>query len=227
MARNYVAVPYEYLEEMEPLTDEEFGRLMRDLIAYSQTGTPITSEGNERFYAKRVTAQEDRFRSSYEEQAEAYSERGKAGAKARWSNAKNAKACFSITSNAKNGKTETKSNTNSKSTTPYSPPSGGDHEGAFEKFWAAYPKKVGKQAAKKAFNRIKDVPVQTMIDAVEYQRSTAQWTQNNGQYIPHPATWLNQGRWEDEVSQERALNATTNPFLEIAREEEAKKYGQT
>ena len=92
MARNYAALPYDYLEEMAALNDAEFGRLTRALLVYSMTGEPIALCGNERFYAKRVMSQEDRFRASYEEQASILSERGKAGAKARWSNAKNARS---------------------------------------------------------------------------------------------------------------------------------------
>lgn len=68
----------------------------------------------------------------------------------------------------------------------------------FEKFWSAYPKKVGKKAAKKAFDRVR-VPVETLLTAVERQKCSAQWSKDNGQYIPNPATWLNQGRWEDEL----------------------------
>lgn len=37
------------------------------------------------------------------------------------------------------------------------------------------------------------------MTAVERQKCSDQWTQNNGQFIPHPATWLNQGRWDDEL----------------------------
>lgn len=127
MARNYAALPYDYLEEMAALNDAEFGRLTRALLVYSMTGEPIALCGNERFYAKRVMSQEDRFRASYEEQVSALSERGKAGAKARWSNAKNAKACLSITSNAKNGNTETETNTETKTNTL--PPNGGKGKG--------------------------------------------------------------------------------------------------
>lgn len=127
MARNYAALPYDYLEEMAALNDAEFGRLTRALLIYSMTGEPIALCGNERFYAKRVMAQEDRFRASYEEQIAVKSERGKAGAKARWSNAKNAQACLSITSNAKNGNTETKTETDTE--TNALPPTGGKGKG--------------------------------------------------------------------------------------------------
>ena len=69
---------------------------------------------------------------------------------------------------------------------------------AFDVFWQAYPKKVGKIAAKKAFDRVK-VPVETLVQAIDQQKCSEQWCKDNGQYIPNPATWLNQGRWEDEV----------------------------
>lgn len=69
----------------------------------------------------------------------------------------------------------------------------------FEKFWSAYPKKVGKKSAKKAFDRVK-IPVETLLTAIERQKCSAQWSRDNGQYIPNPATWLNQGRWEDELA---------------------------
>ena len=38
-----------------------------------------------------------------------------------------------------------------------------------------------------------------MLKAIEKQKGSEQWTKDNGQYIPHPSTWLNQSRWEDEL----------------------------
>jgi hypothetical protein len=67
---------------------------------------------------------------------------------------------------------------------------------AFERFWAVYPKKVGKEAARRAFLKVK-VPTNTLIAAISAQKRSTQWTRDNGRYIPNPATWLNQGRWED------------------------------
>ena len=49
-----------------------------------------------------------------------------------------------------------------------------------------------------------------VLKAIEAQKHSAQWQRDNGQYIPYPATWLNQGRWEDEV-QETALPAKQDP----------------
>lgn len=68
----------------------------------------------------------------------------------------------------------------------------------FDVFWLNYPKKVGKDAARKAFSRVK-VPVETLLTAIEQQKCSRQWQEDGGQYIPNPATWLNQGRWQDEL----------------------------
>lgn len=79
--------------------------------------------------------------------------------------------------------------------TPPKSPRGED----FEVFWQAYPKKVGKQAAKKAFEKV-TVPVESLVSAIKRQECSPQWSKDDGQYIPNPATWLNQGRWEDEMT---------------------------
>lgn len=73
-------------------------------------------------------------------------------------------------------------------------------EVTFEQFWAAYPKKVGKGAAKKSWEKIHpDRELrQRILSAVARDTKTEQWQKAGGQYIPHPATWLNQERWEDE-----------------------------
>ena len=76
----------------------------------------------------------------------------------------------------------------------------------FEIFWTAYPKKKSKETARKAFEKaIKKTDLQTMLDAVEKQKTTSDWMDQNGQYIPYPATWLNAGAWEDEVKEEEVM----------------------
>jgi DNA-binding transcriptional regulator YhcF (GntR family) len=72
----------------------------------------------------------------------------------------------------------------------------------FEAFWSAYPKKVGKKAALKSWEKATDKPpVDVIITAIALQMTSEQWTKDGGQYIPNPATWLNQGRWMDAVQQ--------------------------
>ena len=71
----------------------------------------------------------------------------------------------------------------------------------FEQFWAAYPRKTGKQNAKKEFDKLKpdDGLFQTMLSAIEKQKQSQQWQENNGQYIPYPERWIKNRRWEDEL----------------------------
>ena len=89
-------------------------------------------------------------------------------------------------------------------------------EEAFDRFWDIYPKKVGKEAARKSFCKV-GVDVDVLIAAVEAQKNTEQWKTEGGRFIPNPATWLNQGRWEDEISpivQESSFD--TSEFFEKA-----------
>lgn len=69
-------------------------------------------------------------------------------------------------------------------------------------FWDAYTRKVSKVAAKKAFEKLKvdDILLNQMLKALEVQKQSKQW--QTKEYIPHPATWLNQRRWEDETEEE-------------------------
>lgn len=84
---------------------------------------------------------------------------------------------------------------------PPIPPKGGEKaDAAFNSFWAAYPRKQGRGAARKAFQKArKKASLETMLSAIERQKRSTQWTRDGGQYIPQPATWLNQERWSDEL----------------------------
>ena len=67
MSRNYAAIPYDYLNEMEVLSDAEFGRLVRALLVYSSTGEVPALSGSEKVLFPRVRATEDKFKAAYEE----------------------------------------------------------------------------------------------------------------------------------------------------------------
>lgn len=64
----------------------------------------------------------------------------------------------------------------------------------FEDFWAAYPRRVGKAAARRSWEKAMKV---TTPDVIGAALRAAEWPEDP-QYIPHPATWLNQGRWDDQ-----------------------------
>lgn len=89
----------------------------------------------------------------------------------------------------------------------------------FEKFWAVYPRKVGKDAAWKEWLRRSpdDDLTDRMVAKVMEQRASAQWLKDGGQYIPHPRTWLHQGRWEDEATAIPQLKQQTVNNLQAVR----------
>lgn len=138
MGREYTALPHEYLEEMDCLSDAEYGRLIRGLQQYSITGEEPKLSGQEKVYWKRVRNRENRYQEGFEEQEKVKAERAKNAANARWrnkpganactSNANDANACTSTTSNAKNANTNTKANTNTDAN--ISPPIGGEEKPA-------------------------------------------------------------------------------------------------
>lgn len=84
---------------------------------------------------------------------------------------------------------------------PAAKPEASASQRRFDTFWKAYPKKVGKGAAEKSFMKYKvdDALLETMLKAIEAAKRSEQWQRDGGQYIPNPATWLNQRRWEDEL----------------------------
>ena len=71
----------------------------------------------------------------------------------------------------------------------------------FDMFWMTYPKKVGKEAARKAWLKV-NPNLTVVLQALSWQKESSQWFKNNGQFIPNPSTWINQHRWEDEQLKE-------------------------
>lgn len=84
---------------------------------------------------------------------------------------------------------------------PLYPPTGEDE--LFDRFWDAYPKvrHIAKAKCREKFQKLNadEDMVRRMVSALEYLKGTAQWQDGDGRYIPHPMTWLNQRRWEDEI----------------------------
>lgn len=73
-------------------------------------------------------------------------------------------------------------------------------------FWSKYPKKVAKPAAIRAWKLVlknaksnSPVVISTIHRALDAAKRSEQWTKEGGKYIPNPATWLNQERWNDHV----------------------------
>tara|TARA_R110000824_G_scaffold119838_1_gene274260 strand:+ start:788 stop:1204 length:417 start_codon:yes stop_codon:yes gene_type:complete len=67
----------------------------------------------------------------------------------------------------------------------------------FELFWMEYPRRKGKGAARKAFsNALNKQDLQYILEAAH--NFAIETRQQDPKFIPHPATWLNQERYDDE-----------------------------
>ncbi|MBI4516725.1 MAG: hypothetical protein HY699_13010 [Deltaproteobacteria bacterium] len=78
--------------------------------------------------------------------------------------------------------------------------------GGFEPFWALYPRKRGKEDARKAWGVLKPDTWEAavLMAAVTVASGTEDWQRENGRFIPYPATWLRGRRWEDQLGPPRS-----------------------
>jgi hypothetical protein len=109
----------------------------------------------------------------------------------------------------------------------------------FERFWAAYPRKFGKQKARDAWARIHPSTglLEQMLTTLAWQIESDDWMRDAGKYIPHPTTWLNAARWEDEepeipmLSREPELTQrnvrAAKDAMRLLREREARRTQET
>jgi len=83
----------------------------------------------------------------------------------------------------------------------------------FADFWQAYPRKTGsKQKAEKSWARqdLDHIADQLITNVTERAASDPRWSDR--QYIPHPLTYLNNQRWNDEWTPQARRPSTTDNF---------------
>lgn len=112
--RSYTCLPFEYLEEMEELSNEEYGRLIRALQRYSIFGKAGQCDGTERLFLKRVINRENRYREQFEQLMEQRSQAGKKGARSRW---QTSTSPDSMANDGKNGNANTDTDAHTESET--------------------------------------------------------------------------------------------------------------
>jgi hypothetical protein len=85
----------------------------------------------------------------------------------------------------------------------------------FAEFWKVYPRKVGKDAAWRSWQKRRPGSelLTEMLTALDWQRRQESWLKEGGQYVPNPSTWLNQGRWQDEPNQTPNVGKQTSRLM--------------
>jgi hypothetical protein len=94
--------------------------------------------------------------------------------------------------------------------------------GHFDEFWAAYPRKVAKVAAQKAWSKVKveESTFDDIMKGLDWHKRT-EWEGKETGWIPHASTWLNDKRWvgiEDAAIQEQPTAADYKEELRRIRE---------
>ena len=230
---------YDYRNHLALLSDEERGQLLMELFDYSESGKESNLKGAALMAFSFIQAQMDRDMAKYAETVRKRREAGMQGGrppKATESNenqneAKKANGFLKKQTKAKKPDTVTDTDTDTDTDTyiPPIPPSGESRTDAkterFSIFWSEYPKKVGKKAALTAWNRLKpdSALFERIMQAVSNAKKSEQWIREGGRFIPNPATWINQGRWDDELpppeagkQPERKGSFDTGEFMEAA-----------
>ena len=195
--RSHLKVYFDFDVKAKELTEEEKGRLLLAMLRYAKDGTEPEMIGNERFLFPVFKAQIDEDIKAYETKVANGSRGGRP------------------VMNREPEETEINQNkpetTEKNQTEPEESEIRKKEERRkkkeerrdiyFDRFWESYPRKEAKQTAKKAFEKLNpdEALLQTMLEAIERFKGSAQWLEENGRFIPHPATWINQRRWEDEV----------------------------
>lgn len=75
----------------------------------------------------------------------------------------------------------------------------------FDSFWAEYPRKIGKLAAARAYGKARSHAAADVI--LEGLKAYKRTMPREERFRPHPATWLNAGRWMDEFPEHRQVQA--------------------
>lgn len=186
---------------------------------------PVVSKG------KRANPRLERVRSEQKEYSEKQSRAGKAGAKARWGKKKEGDSASdddgdrNATANgdriATGSATAYGQNIALQSPSPsssLSPSLVGSKrvrarsasqaydDPEFQKFWSAYPKKVSKGEAAKAWSQtdpstngeyVKRPLLDKVLNSIRIRKKSRDWQEDSGKYIPNPASWLRSAGWDD------------------------------
>lgn len=183
----------DYLSKISKLSDEEVGRLFRALMLYHSTGDDPGLEGRESIAFDFIREDIDRAERAYKSKCDT----NRSNRMSAIDNERK-RTVTVVDDGAQKEKEKEKEKIKNKEKEKEKKI---DCANKFVTFWDAYPRKVSKDAAQKAFEKLSpdDDLFYNILQAIQKQKQSEQWQEDGGQYIPYPATWLNQKRWQDEV----------------------------
>ena len=188
MAMSFVKVYFDFEERTEMLNEVERGRLLLTMLRYAQGKTLPELKGNERFLFPVFKADIDRDAASYNAKVS----NGAKGGRPKSKTEENLTEP-NITEDNLNPKNKNKNKNKTE-----------EEEiklmSRFSRFWSVYPNKVKKSVAEKSWVKLApdDALTDRIVADVE-RRVRTEWTGEGAKYVPHPTTYLNQRRWEDET----------------------------
>lgn len=213
-------------EQISMLTDEQAGQLIKGIFLYAENNiVPDFDDIAVKITFSFIKQYLDQDQKKWEEIREKRVEAGRKGGKLTQANASfanqegkqnqanQANAFFASDSDKQNQANQAVSESVSVSVNNNPPisPLGDESDltndsdassKSFNEFWKVYPKRKAKGNALKVWNKLKpdDALVREILSALEKQKKSPQWQKDDGQFIPYPATWLNDRRWEDDLS---------------------------
>lgn len=218
--RNSFIFHYDFAEILAELSGDDAKTLINALVDYDSMGTIPSLTGAVKIAFVAIKMQIDKDRAKWEETCEKNSDNGKLGGRPRKTETNPEKRTvfqetqkserflekpkkadydcdYDYDNDYEDQKTKNSCSLPEKPATERKP---SRLDIAFDDFWASYPRKVGKGAAKKSWDKIRPSPELhgKILAAVAAAKKSKQWAEDI-KYIPHPSTWLNQERWEDEI----------------------------
>lgn len=225
---------YEWEEMLKYMTDSQSAEILRAMFSYAKRGeipefsSPLL---NTTFCVIKYAI--DRDNEKYKQRSAVNSQNGKKGGrpKSEKSEKNPTKAKKADNDNDNNNDNDNdndngndKNNILSISSTPavQDRATTGAYTEDFLKFWDEYPRKTGKGAAFRVWLRMRPSKKERadISSALKWQKQSVQWNNGGyGKFIPLPATYLNQRRWEDEPETNNNSDIT-NPQKYINDEED-------
>ncbi len=203
--------------------DEDCKRILLAMFEYSQSGTePPQFEGVAEITASIIFPAMKRYRESVE--------LGRRGGLASAKKARSEGTVKGATEGGIEGGTEgtTDNKTIQDKTIQDKTNQDNTHTSSrFGEFWEAYPKKMRRASAERVWEELSpdDELTEVILSAVKAQAGSADWQREGGRYIPNAAHWLEERRWEDEVTKKDEGSFSTDQFFEAALRRTLESHG--